>query len=291
MKGKLALTAMIVAAAGAAHAIVVDGTRDAGYGAALSVQQNPTQFGDSNLGQVGAANGSELDAGYGVVTGGGNPALNLMLTGNVESNFNKLVIFIDSIAGGMNTITGSSGMPGNYNGLTFDAGFEADFAYILNGDGSTLYIDGGALGAFGYRGSTGYASNGALSGGNNPNGMFATINNSNTAGVTNASAAGAASVLTGAELFLPFAEIGNPEAFRPIKITAFINGSDHGFAANQFLGSLPAGFNNMGNPQNINLANVDGEQFFTVANPVPEPGTIAALGLGAAALLRRRRKA
>lgn len=68
------------------------------------------------------------------------------LPGNLESNFNKIEIFIDSVAGGQNMLRGDNadvdfnglnrmGNDGSGNGLMFDMGFEADY-YITatNGD-------------------------------------------------------------------------------------------------------------------------------------------------------------
>ena len=78
----------------------VDGTRDGEYGSALAVQTVQTQFGDD----TGSGGGSEMDAGYGVITGG---RLYLMLTGNIEGNFNKLEIFIDSKTGGQSVFDSS----------------------------------------------------------------------------------------------------------------------------------------------------------------------------------------
>lgn len=101
----------------------VDGTKDAAYGSALAVQTVDTGFGDAN-----PNNGSELDAGYGLIDGGN---LYLMLTGNLEANFNKLEIFIDSKAGGQNVFdsSGNDGA-GAMDGLVFDAGFTADYHLI-----------------------------------------------------------------------------------------------------------------------------------------------------------------
>ena len=92
-----------LAPAAARAQIVVDGTRDAGYGSALAVQTVETGFGDAN-----PAGGSELDAGYARLDGG---RLYLLLTGNLEANFNKLEIFIDSKAGGQ-SVFDSSGNDG-----------------------------------------------------------------------------------------------------------------------------------------------------------------------------------
>jgi hypothetical protein len=63
--------AIIGLMAAPASAITVDGTKDAGYGAALAVQTTETQFGD---------NESEMNAGYGVIDSGN---LFLLLTGKI----------------------------------------------------------------------------------------------------------------------------------------------------------------------------------------------------------------
>src|SRR3954469_25468180 len=103
-----------------ALAITVDGTKDAGYGGALAVQTVETGFGD---------NFSELDAGYGVISGG---KLYLMITGNVEANFNKLEIFIDSKAGGQSVFDSSGNdNAGRMDGLVFDTPFTADYHLIF----------------------------------------------------------------------------------------------------------------------------------------------------------------
>lgn len=136
------------AAAALGQSPVVDGTLDAEfYGAALSVQDTPTGFGNATNGHPRfAMGGSELDAAYGRVSDG---YLYLFLAGNLETygqglqwptgNRNKLDIFIDSIPGGQNSLRGDNaevdggalGRMGHLDpandGLKFDAGFEADF--------------------------------------------------------------------------------------------------------------------------------------------------------------------
>ncbi len=110
----------------------VDGTLDGSYGAAIAVQGVQTQFGDAN--PPGVLNGSELDAAYASISGG---RLYLMLTGNLEPNFNKLDVFFDSKAGGENTMTatpqydydpGAEGWNSPFmHGVIFDTGFTADY--------------------------------------------------------------------------------------------------------------------------------------------------------------------
>ena len=149
---------------------VLDGTVDAGfYGAVLGVQNTQTGFGDSNLAQVGYANGSEIDGVFGRIgtanVGDGTQGyLFLLVTGNLESNFNRLNLFIDTgAAGGQHVLTATNPSADGLNtmaGLTFDTGFSAnyymdfrcggspfgiysDFAK-LNPSGGGGYIGGGA---------------------------------------------------------------------------------------------------------------------------------------------------
>src|SRR5688572_1544092 len=97
----------------------VDGARDAEYGAAVSVQTVETQFGD---------NQSEWNAAYGRIDSG---KLYLLLTGNLQNNFNKLDIFIDSQAGGQSVFDSSGNDDSNrMDGLVFDSGFTADYHMI-----------------------------------------------------------------------------------------------------------------------------------------------------------------
>jgi len=283
--GLVALTA----ASGAAFGVT--GAWQPGYGAPLALQAAPTGFGNSNLGLIDFANGSELNGLFCFVSGGN---LNLLFTGNLESNFNKFELFIDHRDGGQNQLRGDN-PDVDFNGLnrmaglTFDTGFEPDtWISITGGDvgGGTyrrfasaaeLLTAGGGFGS--YIGE-GLAGVGGLSGGNNFLGVDLTINNSNTGGLPGDPALS----LTGIEISIPLASLGILSA-DGVKVAAFINGSGHDFVSNQVLGSLPADFGNLGEPSQVNFNNYAGLQYVTL----PTPGAAALLSLAGLAAARRRR--
>lgn len=89
--------------------IAIDGTYvgdEAAYGAARSVQNTNTGYGNSTNGDPRAAkSGSEIDQVFAAVRG---DRLYVLVTGNLEDNFNKLNVFIDSAPGGVNQLVGGS---------------------------------------------------------------------------------------------------------------------------------------------------------------------------------------
>ncbi len=284
----------------ATGAPILDGTRDPAYGTAKAVQSVQTQFGD---------NMSELDAGYASIEGG---TLYLMLTGNLQNNFNKLNIFIDSQAGGQNVLQADGNNGGNnpeddgwankHAGMTFDSGFEADYLLILrngNSGGDRFDIDyavvGGGLGNFLFAGDVFAGSTTGSNAAALPNGIGVAFNNSNVAGIMGGTGAAdpiaAQAVTTGIELAIPLAAIGSPAG--PFKISAMVNGSNHDYLSNQFLAGLPAGTDNLGgdgagtftgNLAGIDLNQFAGDQYFVV----PEPSTLALCVLAALVATTRR---
>lgn len=310
-----------------ALAITVDGTVDAGYGSAISVQTVQTQFGN-NTDPAGLGGGGELNAGYATISGG---RLYVTLTGNIEANFNKMSIFIDSQAGGENTLDGSlaydfGDVASNFGGLTFDAGFEADYHLfgrwgggnfefdIVNRAGSSAGAELGNFGAASVGGGTGVQSGTILAAGGTATtgadaGTFLTqdvafgFNNTNILGVgggdaalTAAEQADAAAVTTGLEFSVALADIGNPGIGDVIKIHAAYGNGDNNFHSNQILGGVAGPQGNLGgdgsgnftgNLSGIDFDSIVGDQFFSIT--VPEPASLAILGLGGIAALRRRR--
>ena len=266
--------------------IMVDGSLDAAY-TSYCLQNTPTQFGDNSLGQMTFANGSELDGAYAFRDG---TNLCFILTGNLETNFNKLEVFIDCQSGGQNKLRGDNpnvdfdglnrmGDDGGGNGLIFDAGFEADYYFTVgNGDqsGYVLFANmaevltsGGGAGTFLGGGTVGATT---LTAGN---GVQLGVNNSNTAGVDGSSVNTPASVTTGIEWCIPLSVIGNPTG--DIKISAFVNGSNHDFLSNQALCGL-GGAGNLGEPRNVDFSGIGGDQFFTVPAPITPPTTVPTMG-------------
>ena len=292
MKGLCCATlsvALLLTAPTLAQVLVIDGTADALYGAPAIVQDTQTGFGDSNLGLVGQANGSELDCAYAYIT---NCTLYLVFAGNLESNNNKLEIFFDTRAGGQNRLLDTNpnvdfnglnrmGGDGVTTGLKFDSDFSADFWFSINGNMSgtppayamfanyaELRIDPNHPGIGYFLGTTTAASNGTLTGGTNPFGVLATINNSNTGGVTGGFGLdfGGGGVTTGIEIAIPLQAIGLPSG--PIKICAFVNGQAHDFVSNQTLAGIAAAVpNNLGDPRAVDLSSIPGNQYFTVNIP------------------------
>jgi hypothetical protein len=301
MKRVFSLILAVAMAAPASAQIVVDGTKDAGYGGALAVQTVETGFGDAN-----PDGGSELDAGYGLISGGN---LYLMLTGNVESNFNKLNIFIDSKAGGQSVFdsSGNDGA-GAMDGLVFDAGFTADYHIIFrrgndagNDKADIDFANLVAQSASGYvdvlGGSTGSGSTGT---GVNASAINLGYDNSNVAGVGGgapnaANQAAAAAVTTGLELSIALSDLGYVGG--PINVMVGQNNQGHNYWSNQFLGGLPAPQGNLGGDETggftgegaIDMTHFAGNQYFTVPIPEPTAGWLAAMALAGCARIARRK--
>jgi PEP-CTERM motif len=282
-----------------ARAQVIDGTLDGIYGSALAIQGNPTGFGNSTIGDGTSAGGSELDAAYGVISGGN---LNIFLSGNVEintgssGNANHWNVFIATGAPGQSTLNISPSTSAAMNGSTFSPGFQGVLMLDANNFGGTLFVDkvdlttgppatASFLGGVAAPGGVGNATVGGITIG---------INNTNAGGIdgSTATAAAALSVTTGLELSIPLSMIGSPSG--PIEVLADVNGSGNGFLSNQFLPGLPPGTGNVGgggpftdgSASSFNFGSTPG-QFFTV---VPEPSTIGlvVIGLLGAMGLRRR---
>ncbi|MCH7228051.1 hypothetical protein [Haloferula sp. A504] len=267
---------------GAKGLVQVNGVRDGGdaYGTHVAVQSINTEFGD---------NTNELNAAYARVQGGN---LYLMLTGNLEDNFNKLEIFFDSKSGGQSQYAAvadaghESGFVDGTNSLNdmfFETGFTADYHLIVRRglgkfDLDIIDLQGGNFSSYEdilSFGTTGYGSTGT---GVNAFPIRVGYDNSNTGGVTGGNGpaveADALAVTTGLELCIDLADLGSPTT--EIRVMAMIINNNHDFLSNQVLGGLPAGTGNLGNPALVDfdaVANpstgIPGDQSFTIS--VVEP--------------------
>jgi len=246
------------------------------YGPALATQTINTQFGDSTYGGVSNglpdANGSELDAAYGVVHGG---CLNLFLAGNVENNGNILNLFIDDgAAGGQNTlnITSNGYAASSMNGSVFSSGFNANLLLDINDYYGTMYVNHYALNATGSANS--YLGSMPLSSGigqGTIGGIGFGLNNTNvsimgTEGTsTSANASSPDAVKTGVEISIPLADLGNPS--QNILVMVDQNGGGDSYLSNQFLPGLPVGTNNLAT-STFNFSTTPG-QYISIASALP----------------------
>ena len=289
-------TALLVAGLAGAPVFaqpIIDGVVDASYGSPIVVQTVQTQFGDVT--GPTAQGGSEMNAAFAQMDANN---LYLTITGNLEANFNKMVWFVDSVAGGSQTIDPLNNPSnfdsqiggGNANGwealsnLTFDAGFAPDYAFLFRRGAGKFDFDYAQMNQtaieadefvdvfFGADAGTPLLP---LAGPNSGFTFDLAYDGSNIAGVTGgtqaADTAAAAAVTTGTEIAIPLAALGNPTG--PIKITAFIASGSFDFFSNQFLAPLeledfdndpltPEDRPNLGNFQDLSA--LPGNQFFTI---------------------------
>jgi len=284
--------ALTGAATLAVHAqITVDGTLDAAYGSPLAVQTVNTGFGDNTASDGTSSGGSELDAGYGLISGGN---LNVFLAGNFQNNGNHVNVFVSDGRAGQSTLAvPTTGTLQTMNGSVFSPGFQATYALDINDYSGTIYAEEYSLTGTpsgGYVGSVGLTG-GIGSGIPGPNGITYGFNNLNTAGVngvagTAANQTAAAAVTTGLEISIPLADLGNPTG--PVDVLADINGTGDGYLSNQFLPGLPVGSGNPGGTT-FNFGSTPGA-YFTVPAAAPEPTTLALGALSGLALLAARRR-
>lgn len=265
------------------------------YGPHVAIQMTNTEFGNN----TGIQSGSELDAAY---FWNDETTLNLMFTGNLENNFNRANIFIDSVPGGENVLTADVDNGGNnptndgwankHAGLTFDAGFSPDYLLIARAGvfmGNTFDLDFNSVGNAGVVVSGANLFNGSPwgFGGTLPNGIIVGFDDTNTNGVDGgtgpADQAAAAAVTTGLEFSIPLSAIGASPG-DTIKISAMINGQNHDFLSNQTLGALAPPQGNLGgdgagtftgNLSGIDFNQFTGDQFFTI---VLEGGPTVVIG-------------
>ncbi len=183
--------------------------------------------------------------------------LRMGITGNLEPNGTGLCLFFDTVEGGQEVVRIEDyptppATPGYLTGLQFDAGFAPDELLYVNAWGSSVYADQFTLVESGptpktYRGHSAVdGGSGLLVGGTNPHGLQVALNNTNTLGVTDTDASGAATATTGFELFVPYEYIGLPaDPDTTIGLTVFIV-EPNGDVSNQWLPGLGGGWDNLG---------------------------------------------
>ena len=99
------------------------------------------------------------------------------------------------------------------------------------------------------------------------------FNNTNTGGVSDTDASGAATATTGIEFRIPLSVLGaGITGITPLHVMALVTSGDYKYLSNQTLGGLPAGTGNLGQDGNgtgglpgntVDLLNFPGNQFFT----------------------------
>ena len=286
MKMTLCATALLAVSGAAFAGTAIDGANfGSDYGPALWSQNVGTQFGNNNDASIEFANGSEINALYGSISG---TTLFLGVAGNLETNFNKLNIVLDYAAGGQNTLSGLANL-GNLDGLTLDAGIEADAVLSFTGGNDPIewYVDGSLA-----EGTGGFLGGGAVVGNQlsvQLDGADITFsqNNSNVGGVGNLGDpfdSDPALVSTGVEIAIDLGALGW-DGVTPINIAGWVNGSGNDFLSNQVIGGLPDGTGNLGSPSGVDFSAIAGNQFITI----PTPGTLGLVGLAGLAAIRRRR--
>jgi hypothetical protein len=279
MRNRIILLAGLAAIPISASAQVVDGTISLSEGyTASAIQNNATNFGD---------NFNELD---GMFLSYNGASLNIGITGNLASG-NAIVMLFDLAAGGSNVLSASGGGTPGYisgqNGTIFDSGFTPDVAICVNRFNNDVFYDLVVL----PNGGGAFLGTHAISGGGTIGTGPAFFDNSNSAGVGGGTViSSGASATTGLELGITLVA---PQ--QTAKVMAYLSNNGDGFMSNQVLGGLGGGFNNLAfgggssGASQINFQNIAGDQCLTVTNSVPEPATMAALGLGALAAIRRRK--
>jgi len=262
------------------------GTTAISYGSPYALQTINTGFGDS-AGNNDSAGGSELDANYGLISGGN---LYLFMAGNYENNGNHLDVFIQTSSGGQSTLNISGGWTASaMNGSQFSPGFAPTLLVDANDYAGTLYTDQYILSGSGsantYLGSITGSPLGIYS--QTTLGNITLALNNNNASSMNGGSGNAFSgpyATTGLELAIPLALYGWTSG--PVEVMEAVNGGGDGYFSNQFLPGLPVGTQNLASGV-FNFSSTPGE-YYTV---VPEPSSIALVLvglLGAIGLIRRK---
>jgi len=277
----------------ASAAPTIDGTLDASYGSPLFTNTLASTFVSNNDPSDNNANGSEINAVYGYHDG---TRLYLFVAGNNRNNFEKLNLFFDAAPGGQNELVpNTSGTDfnilGNMAGLTFDAGFSANYYANYGGSNNQHYLNMQLLpaagdGLFGFFGEPDNKAPGditVLSNANPgadgtapPNGgnAEATSDQSNIGGVATAIVdpddfvSDPALVGTGVEFKVGLPGLGyDIGSGNPIRVGGFVNGGNFDFISNQIIGGVPTSQENLGGPASVDFNLIPGNQFVSFNVP------------------------
>ena len=271
--------------------ITIDGELDAAYPAPEWVNgdplspgtENPTGFADNNDPTVETANGSELNAVRGFIDVGAN-TLYVHAAGNIETNFNKISMLIDSRPGGENVLSGvpafAFGGLDRMTGLQFDTSpllVEPDFYIQYGADAGSQFVDFAEVGVAGAVGNAGgaRASNDPIVGtfANPPfsftGGFEVDVDNSNVLGIAGPGGGDGvdqpflsdpALVSTGVEFSIDLNALGYTPG-DDIGIAALLSDGDQ--VSNQVTGGLPANTGPLGPGDGIDFTSFAGDQFVT----------------------------
>ncbi|RYD17190.1 MAG: hypothetical protein EOP88_27895, partial [Verrucomicrobiaceae bacterium] len=226
--GTLAAIAAALGTAAHAQEVTVDGARDVfgpeGY-TLLHTQTTATNW--TGPSQSLANIYAKQEAG----------SLYLHIAGKVEGN--ACILFIDSKPGGVgfirNNLITSGGEEGSINnmgnsataGLTFENGFEPDYAVRIYGTGTDAYINT-------YNFATGVRTYAGNSGTADASGAFLTVARTIWNEVTPAQYATAD---LGVEMGLSLAAMGVPQGSQNVKVMAVLVNDNSNYGSNQVLGT------------------------------------------------------
>ncbi len=307
IKWSVSIALMLALSSTVVKGFTIDGTADAGYGPAIVSQQLGTSTFKNTETNIDAANGSELDAAYGVISNG---VLYLVIAGNLDTggtdltgnSFDKLNIFFMTGPGGdhtlgtnysaavdfghMNNLGVNGGTQQNGDpGLTFDNDFAANYwigvtvgpggagpKFNVNYEQVCAFCPGIFLGAV--NPSNTPPNNIVV---NAQTGIQAALNNSNTNGVqmdlngceANGAPFNPQNVRTGVELEIPLSAIGNPTG--QVSICAFITDDQYESMYNQVLAPINGGPSecqgSFGDASGVNFSTLPGTHSFTITVP------------------------
>jgi hypothetical protein len=251
----------IAAVSSSVAAVTVDGNFNTGDETEYSLLENQVH-------SPAWGNGNHVSNIQSAVTG---KILNLFVGG--RANGNGIIIFIDSKAGGVSTITNdlirSGGFESDINnlapdsgtGMTFESGFQPDLAIRVYGSNSEAYashfdlqrrirIDLGRV-------DNATATRGPVS--------AMRVNWADYPGL-------ASDVTNGIEMALNMALLGVPEGSQNVKVLAMLVNSSSTFGSNQTLGSLGTNQTMDGGLRGFDFGTASGTQTLTI--PVVRPALV-----------------